>query len=164
MMYRLFKNILPAAAILLALAACRGGDADTAVDGSEGPLVIYPDYKEVTVPANIAPLNYRYAMKGVRKASTTFSLGGRSVTIRGVAVKWPLRKWKAFLADAAGQTIRVEASALVDGRPVTDAWSIQVSEDRLDAYLTYRLIEPAYQMYNEVSIMERCVEDFRETA
>ena len=164
MMYRLFKNILPAAAILLALAACRGGDADTAVDGSEGPLVIYPDYKEVTIPANIAPLNYRYAMKGVRKAHTTFCLGGRSVTIRGVAVRWPLRKWKAFLAGAAGQTIRVEASALVEGRPVTDAWSIQVSEDRLDAYLTYRLIEPAYQMYNEVSIMERCIEDFRETA
>ena len=41
---------------LLALPGCAGNDPATAVDGSEGPLVIYPDYKDVTIPANIAPL------------------------------------------------------------------------------------------------------------
>ena len=33
----------------------------------------------------------------------------------------------------------------------------------MDGWLTYRLIEPSYQMYNEVSIRERCVETFEET-
>ena len=116
----------------------------------------------MTIPPNIAPLNYRYAMKDVRKAKTTFPVNGRSVTIRGAEVTWPVRKWKAFLADAAGKTIRVEASAQVGGKPVTDAWSIQVSEDPIDGYLTYRLIEPSYQMWNEVSIEERCIETFDE--
>ena len=148
---------------LLALPGCAGGDPATAVDGSEGPLVIYPDYKDVTIPANIAPLNFRYAMAGVRKAKTTFTLGGKSVTIRGGEVEWNLRKWKAFLAGAEGQTISVTAEAVVEGKPVTDRWSVSVSEDPVDGWLTYRLIEPSYQMYNEVSIRERCVENFEET-
>ena len=145
------------------LSACDGRDIATAVDGSEGPLVIWPDYKEVTIPANIAPLNFRYAMPGVRKAKTTFTLGDRSVTIRGTEVEWRLGRWMAFLEGAAGKTISVKAEAVVDGKPVTDAWTIDVSEDPIDGWLTYRLIEPSYQMYNEVSIRERCIENFEET-
>ena len=145
------------------LLGCSGHDFADAVDGSAGPLVIYPDYKEVTIPANIAPLNFRYAMKDIRGAKTTFTLGERSVTLKGTEVEWRLGAWKAFLADAAGQTVTVSAEAVVDGQPVSDRWSFYVSEDAVDGWLTYRLIEPAYQMFNEVSIMERCVENFDET-
>ena len=162
-MHNTLKITLLSIPVCLALLGCGRSDYATAVDGSEGPLVIYPDYKEVTIPANIAPLNYRYAMSGVRKASTTFTLGDKSVIIKGTEVEWPLRKWKSFLADAAGQTIQVKAEAVVDGQTVSDSWSIFVSEDPVDGYLTYRLIEPSYQMYNEISIMECCVEDFSET-
>ena len=150
--------------LLLALPGCGGKDYISAPDGSAGPLVIYPDYKDVTIPANIAPLNFRYAMADVRKAKTTFTLGDRSVTLRGTEVEWRLGAWKAFLEGAEGQTISVTAEALVEGKPVTDSWSVYVSVDAVDGYLTYRLIEPSYQMYNEVSIMERCVENFDETA
>ncbi|MBO4657736.1 MAG: PD40 domain-containing protein [Bacteroidales bacterium] len=158
----IYRSAIVAAASLLLL-ACSHGDPATAIAGSEGPLVIYPDYKDVTIPANIAPLNYRYAMAGVRKARTTFTLDGKVVTIRGTRVEWPLAKWKSFLADAAGKAISVEAEAVVDGRPMKDSWVIYVSEDAIDGWLTYRLIEPAYQMWNEVSIMERNIETFSET-
>ena len=149
--------------LCLVLPGCGGEDLDVAVDGSAGPLVIYPDYKDVTIPANIAPLNFRYAMPDVRKARTTFSLGDRSVTIKGTEVEWRLGAWKAFLGGAAGQTVRVSAEAEVGGNPLSDSWSFYVSEDEVDGWLTYRLIEPSYQMYNEVSIMERSVENFSET-
>jgi hypothetical protein len=150
--------------LLLALPGCGGKDYITAPDGSAGPLVIYPDYKDVTIPANIAPLNFRYAMADIRKAKTTFTLGDKSVTLKGTEVEWRLGAWKTFLEGAEGRTISVTAEALVEGKPVTDSWSVYVSEDAVDGYLTYRLIEPSYQMYNEVSIMERCVENFDETA
>ena len=148
---------------LLALPGCAVGDPATAVDGSEGPLVIYPDYKEVTIPANIAPLNFRYAMEDVRKAKTTFTLGGKSVTIRGTQVEWRLSAWKDFLKGAEGQTVTVEAEAVVKGEKVQDRWTVHVSEDAIDGWLTYRLIEPSYQMFHEISIMERCIENFDET-
>ena len=149
--------------LLLTLSGCAGGDPATAVDGSEGPLVIYPDYKDVTVPANIAPLNFRYAMEDVRKAKTTFTLGDESVTIKGSAVEWRLNAWKKFMQGAEGKTVTVTAEAVVKGKKITDQWSFQVSEDAIDGWLTYRLIEPSYQMYHEVSIMERCIENFDET-
>ena len=160
---RTLRQIWIAIPVALMLLGCSGQDFADAVDGSAGPLVIYPDYKEVTIPANIAPLNFRYAMKDIRGAKTTFTLGERSVTLKGTEVEWRLGAWKAFLADAAGQTVTVSAEAVVDGQPVSDRWSFYVSEDAVDGWLTYRLIEPAYQMFNEVSIMERCVENFDET-
>ena len=160
MRHELLSLLLLAA---LAVQGCAGGDSATAVDGSAGPLVIYPDYKDVTIPANIAPLNFRYAMEGVRKAKTTFSLGDKSVTLKGDEVEWSLKKWKSFLAGAEGRTITVTAEAMVDGKPLRDSWSVHVSEDAIDGWLTYRLIEPSYQMFNEVSIMERCIENFDET-
>lgn len=135
----------------------------THLGGSEGPTVIYPDYKDVTIPVNIAPLNYYYAMKGAKSATTTFSVDGKSVTIKGVDVEWKLSKWKAFIADAAGKTINVKASVKVDGKIVEDNWTISVIEDEIDAFLTYRRIEPAFQMTNEVSIMERNIENFEES-
>ena len=160
---KLLDKLFLAASAFLLMAGCQGVEPTTAVVGSEGPLVIWPDYKDVTIPVNIAPLNFRYAMKDARKARTTFTLDGKSVTIKGLEVEWRVNKWKAFLADAAGKTITVEVEAEVDGKTLTDRWSIFVSEDPVDAYLTYRLIEPAYQMWNEVSIEERCVENFKET-
>ena len=159
MRHRLLSILL----LSVLLPSCGGRDFAVAVDGSEGPLVIWPDYKDVTIPANIAPLNYRYAMNDVRKVKTTFTLGDKSVTIKGTEVEWSLGKWKAFVDGAAGKTISVKAEAVVDGKPMSDSWSIYVSEDPMDAWLTYRLIEPSYQMYNEVSIRERCVENFKET-
>lgn len=150
------------ASAILTFNGCGKGDY-TAVDGSRGPLVIYPDYKEVTVPANIAPLNFHYAMKDVTKVKTTFTLGGKSVTFSGMEVEWPVKKWKSFIAGAEGQTIAVSAEAVVDGQTLTDKWNMSVSEDPIDGYLTYRLIEPSYQMYNEISLVERCIEDFSET-
>lgn len=157
-------QLLPAAAICLAIAGCSSKSSWTAVDGSCGPLVIYPDYKEITVPVNIAPLNFHYAVKGAQKARTTFSTGNNSVTIKGLEVEWNMRRWKSFISCAGGQTVTVEAEVTVDGHPVNEKWNIHVSDDSIDSFLTYRLIEPSYQMYHEVSIMERSVEDFSETA
>lgn len=145
------------------LQGCRSKDYATAVDGSDGPLVIYPDYKDVTIPVNIAPLNFHYEMKGVRNVTTTFTAGGNSVRFNGTDVEWSLRKWKSFISLAGGQTISVEAEAEVDGKKVSDRWSIHLIEDKIDPYLTYRLIEPSYQMWHEVSINERCIENFEET-
>ena len=100
-------TFLTAIAALLLL-GCRSEDLSTPTYGSEGPLVIYPDYKDVTVPYNIAPLNFRYAMEGARKARTTFTLDGESVTIKGTEVEWKTAKWKSFMAGSAGKTVKVD--------------------------------------------------------
>ncbi len=163
MMHRILKNLILTSFVCMVLTCCSQGYDSTAVDGSCGPAIIYPDYKDVTVPANVAPLNFHYAVRGAEKAVTVFSIGDRTVKIKGMEVEWPLSKWKTFMDGAAGQNVIVNAELTVNGKPVTDSWTIHVSPDPIDPYLTYRLIEPAYQMFNEVSIVERCIENFDET-
>ena len=155
------KSIFTATICLLF--GCSGTESFTTVYGSEGPLVTYPDYKGVTIPENIAPLNYCYMMEGARKLHTTFTAGDKSVHFKGAKVEWPLSKWKSFIEGSSGKTITVEAQAEIDGQVVSDKWVYFVSEDKVDPYLTYRLIEPAYQSSNELYIMERCIENFKET-
>jgi hypothetical protein len=39
---------------------------------------------------------------------------------------------------------------------------VYVSADKLDPYISYRLIEPGYEVWHEVEIRERCIENFQE--
>ncbi len=158
-MKRTILLIATVAAVVTALSGCSSGETDSML-GSKGPAVIYPDYKGVTIPSNIAPLNFHYAVKDARSAVTVFSAQGRSVTKRGLEVKWPVRKWRKFISDLSEETVTVTAKVRTDGGVIEDSWEIYVTSDQVDSYLTYRLIEPAYQMWNEVSIMERNVEGF----
>ncbi len=162
-MKTLLHNILAVLAVCIA-ASCSTKAPSTSISGSEGPAVIFPDYKDVTIPVNIAPLNYYYAMGDAKKAVTTFTMDGKSVKIKGLKVEWKLRKWKDFLSDAGGKTITVNAKVKAGGKTVEDSWSIYVISEKVDPYLTYRLIEPAYQMCAEVCIKERNVENFSEVS
>lgn len=157
------KHILTIAAMVVAIGwvfeSCSKAVSDS-VYGSEGPAIIYPDYKEVTIPSNIAPLNFHYAMGDVVSAATSFSIGEKTVTKKGIEVKWSVAQWKKFLSDAAGMSITVKAEIKTSEGVIEDSWNMYVSEDTIDPYLTYRLIEPAYQMWNEVSICERNIENF----
>ena len=163
-MKRLTMNriMLVAAAVCLSVSGC-GHKGMTSAVSNNGPIGTYPDYKEVTIPANIAPLNFHYTNENVTKAVTTFTVADKTVRIKGYKVEWPLRKWKSFIAGAEGKTIEVQAELVIDGQSKTESWNINVSEDPIDGWLTYRLIEPSFQMFHELSIKERCIENFDES-
>lgn len=127
--------------------------------------VIYPDYVGVTVPCNIAPLNFHYTAEGIRKAHTTVMCNDSSYEFSGKEVVWDLSQWKKMLASADCDTIRFHSEiSLKGGRKETHEWKIYVSQDRIDPYLSYRLIEPGYEVWHEVEIRERCIENFEERA
>jgi len=134
--------------VMLALASCSITPAPV------GDTLIYPDYQDVTVPCNIAPLNFRYNV-GDRRTETTFSAGDVTVKFKGAEVVWNESEWHELLAKAAGGDISVQSS-------VGGNWNIHVSEDTVDPYLTYRLIEPGYEVWHEVEIVERNVTNYDE--
>ena len=39
-------------------------------------------------------------------------------------------------------------------------WAFRVSADPIDPYLTYRLIEPGFEVWDDLEIVERCLENF----
>ena len=154
-------NKIAAAALMLGLfSACGRGGAEVVVyTGSP----IYPDYMGVTIPSNIAPLNFHYTAADIRKARTTVSCKDDVMTFKGRDVVWNMKEWKTLLASAEGDTIRFSSELFVKGRGTEKLeWDVYVSPDRIDPYLSYRLIEPGYEVWHEVEIRERCVENFDE--
>lgn len=151
--------------VLLLAAGCGMPDGNSPSAG-RGPA-IFPDYAGVTVPANIAPLHFSVTEEGCDgKAVAEFSAGGLSVTVRGKdgAVNIGRRPWKRLLEAAEGQFISVKVSCMKGGGWETfEPFRIKVSEDLIDRYLTYRLIEPGYEVWNEMGLYMRDLESFRQT-
>lgn len=136
---------LMAVLLLLAAAGCT----------TQGEVTVYPDYRDVTVPCNIAPLNFHYSGHG--RAETIFECDGASLRVRGRNVRIDQNDWKELLGRAAGREIHVSSSLLGE-------WDIHVSTDSIDRYITYRLIEPGYEVWDRVEIMERDLSNFNERA
>ncbi len=149
-------NKIAAAALMLGLfSACGRGGAEVAVY-TNSP--IYPDYMGVTIPSNIAPLNFHYTSEDIRNALTTVRYKETVHTFKGREVVWKMDQWKSLLASAESDTLRFSAEIrMKGGRSENLEWDVYVSPDRIDPYLSYRLIEPGYEVLLVVEIRERCV-------
>ena len=123
---------------------------------TDGP--IWPDYMDVTIPANIAPLNFCYTADNGPVPVTTFSCADVSITIKGREVVWKKSQWKRLLEAAKGGSITVTSSTL------QNQWNIYVSEDEIDYGINYRLIAPGYEVYSKMGIHERCLSSYKEKA
>ena len=146
--------------LLLASVACARVDVRPAGVGTDRPEPLFPDYRDVTVPVNIAPLNFYYTDPDGKRFETRFSAGSASRTFRGREVVWAPRAWKKLLAAAEGSDIRVESAYEGSSGPVRFAWSLHVSADPVDPYLTYRLIEPGFEVWDDLEIVERDLTSF----
>ena len=149
--------------VLLALASCSPRERNAvSADGLPG---IWPDYVGVTVPATIAPLDF--TLPGADALDVRVSApDGSSLRSSGkTATRFSEKGWKALLQRSAGDSLTVVVSGLYEG-----AWRryepfrIAVSADAIDYGLTYRLIEPGYQIYSHMGIYERELGSFRERA
>lgn len=146
---------------ILLLTACAGALPDARLI-SEMPE-IYPDYREVTIPCNIAPLNFKLN-KSV-KAIAVLSGSESQIRVDSDQGKFqiPPKSWKRLLAESAGGTISCTLYTFQNG-----AWnrylpfSIQVARDSIDPYLVYRKIAPGYRMWGEMGIYQRNLETFQE--
>ncbi|PZX16824.1 WD40 repeat protein [Breznakibacter xylanolyticus] len=124
---------------------------------------IYPDYVDVTIPENIAPLNF--LMRGAPERMEVYIHGNHgAMTVRGrSAIAMPLKRWRQLLADHRGDSLTVEVTARVEGEwQQYRSFVWHVAPDPVDAYLTYRLIEPGYEVWNQIQLIQRDVTSFDE--
>lgn len=148
--------------LLFLLGACSG---DWELSGQLDELPpIFPDYKEVTVPLNIAPLNFSMRPE-VKRFYALFRCGEREFRVDsdGGKLHIPMNKWKAILSAAAGVSLQVTVVKEDQGKWISYApFSIQVSDKPIDPYIVYRLIEPGYSLWNKMGIYQRDLESFDE--
>lgn len=168
-----FQNILyGAAATLLLLASC----AQTHENAEQVDYYpnMYPDYADVTIPVNIAPLNFEIRDKHLTNIETILTIEGAdandadntlTATSNTQNLKFDLDDWKAFLQKAVNKNVKVQIYSKSDDGEWTafKSFKWQVVGDSIDPYLTYRLIEPDYEVWNKIQIRQRCIENWKET-
>ncbi len=155
---RVIVGILGFLVILGALGIIYTPTPENVQQSSELPP-IYPDYCDVTIPQNIAPLNF--LLRDGDCEAIEVKADELTIQARGDEAVFDIDDWRALMAQSAGKEITVTVTALINGRwiqyrPFT--WT--VVKDLVDPYLTYRLIEPDYEIWNHIQIQQRCVENF----
>lgn len=119
---------------------------------------IYPDYCDVTIPENIAPLNF---LLRADCEAIEVKAGELTLNASGNEVVFDIDDWKTLMQQSADKEIEVTITALINGTwKQYKSFKWQVVSDKVDPYLTYRLIEPDYEIWNHVQIQQRCVENF----
>ena len=142
------------------LVACGHPSVPTDAKRSSSMPSIYPDYTEVTVPANICPLNFM--VKDADEVVARLSCGTTSFTFGdGNKVMMDAGEWAELRDAARGKSISVEVFARKN-----DAWTeykpfnIYVASDDIDRYVSFRLIQPSYVSFEGLSISQRDLTSF----
>ncbi len=153
--------------VALLLSSCNGHpDVPASSKDVQSLPDIFPDYCDVTVPCNIAPLNFMLSLDEYQAcvARVTTPDGQQQTYGEGVKVLFPETEWHAMLEAAKGKSLKVEVWGQKGGewqrfRP----FEIHVAPEPIDEYLSYRLIEPSYVAWNYMEIAQRNLTSFEET-
>lgn len=135
--------------------------------GSADYPPIFPDYVAVTIPCNIAPLNFM--LPDAEQVQAVIRMEGEElVRLQGKSsIRFPEKEWKSWLSAGRGKTLEVEVSVWDEAHPAGiryQPFPIQVSDDAIDPWIAYRLIEPGYVLWNRMGIYQRDLTSFDEKA
>ncbi len=130
--------------------------------------VTYPDYNNVVIPPNIAPLNFMLRhieadgvvahYEGAKGGSLTAG-GGKDLKVR-----IDTTEWRTLLKQNRGADIKVTVYVHAG-----DKWQrykshkLFVAEEDIDPYLSYRLIEPGYELYRQLGLYQRNLTNWTQT-
>ena len=163
-MFRVRYSILYALLVLLLTACGKTYEvpADATPNGKN--VVIYPDYTDVTVPPNIAPLNFmvkgeadEYVVEVKKDGKQLMTSGGGDDGI----VQFDSTEWGKMLKANRGKTLELKVYELSEGQWTSyKPYNIYVAEEDIDPYLSYRLIEPGFEMYRHIGLYQRNLTTF----
>ncbi len=125
---------------------------------------IYPDYTNIAIPSNIAPLNFMVRQTGNAFIVTLCANDGKQIITgsnNSGVIQFDLAEWHQFLELHKGQSVKVTIYA-----QNTTEWvaylpfNIYIAEEPIDDYVSYRLIEPGYELYRQLGIYQRNMTNF----
>jgi hypothetical protein len=161
-----FYIVFLAVAVLLMSSCASHPDVPSASKEAKSLPAIFPDYCGVTVPYNIAPLNFMLPADEYEECVSRFTTpdGKQQTYGSGVKVQIPESEWHDMLNASKGKSIKVEVWGKKDGEWLSfNPFEIYVAPDAIDEYLSYRLIEPSYVAWTYMEIAQRNLTSFEET-
>ncbi len=153
------------AMLIFILAGCKTEIQDNIPAIGHAPA-INPDYSGVTIPPNIAPLNFVLEEHGECFTIVVTSSNGTRLTVESPdgIVRFPVKPWKKLIESSRGGKIDIVVISGNKRNPAKkyDPISLYVANETMDPYLCYRLLYPGYKYWRELKIVQRSTEDFFE--
>lgn len=127
---------------------------------------IAPDYLDVVIPPNLAPLNLVIQEPGTEYQLRVSGARGQPLELRQAhpQVRFPPGEWKELLGTNRGGALRWHVAV----RNPAGAWvayapfETRVAGEEIDPYLVYRRFRPLYSSYKHLGIYQRNLETFAE--
>ena len=145
------RKMMAIGAFLLLLCSC-SSEIDITGQANREP-VIFPDYKGVTVPCNVAPMDFEvssneeWALKIEAGDKVHFLSADNGLFTFG------RRFWKRLLEENRGTSMTFTLCFKGEGGwNACNPFEINVAQEEIDPYLVYRLIPPGYSLWNEMGI------------
>lgn len=154
--------------LLLFLVSCGGmtKEVPSTYSSLSEEAPIYPDYRDVAIPFNIAPLNVMVEAEGEAFAGSITSPSGMQIIAQVDENKlfFDQEEWRSVLEASKGETL--SATIFVKRAGEWNAfkpYEIYVAPEPIDSFLSYRLIEPSYELYRQLGLYQRNLTNFEES-
>lgn len=152
------------AGLLAFVTACTAPDITISRQTAE-EVEIFPDYKDIIIPCNIAPMNFTLDTAGehnliIEGASEQLQVRSDEEGLFDI----PIKEWRKIVGANVGNELqftvaRREGDEWVGYKPFT----MEISPDSIDSHLAYRLLPPAEQ-WLKIGIFQRNLETFEQKA
>jgi hypothetical protein len=125
---------------------------------------IAPDYSDITIPPNIAPLNFRILEKRQTYHVKIHSNHGSAIEIlsRTGLIRIPFRKWRTLLDLNKGQKLLIDVYVKDKDNQWRQFQSIAntIAKEEIDGTLVYRFMKPIYKWWKDMGIYQRNLSDY----
>ncbi len=128
---------------------------------------ISPDYSDIVIPANIAPINFRILEQGQQYLVKVHAGSGKTIDIftKTGQVRIPPREWRALLRSNKGNKIFFDIYVMDAEQGWRKFRSITntIAEDDIDGYVVYRRMKPIYNWWKGIGIYQRNLVNYDES-
>lgn len=152
--------------LILLLSGCRNNSCIEIINVGFTPQIT-PEYSGITVPPNIAPLNFRIEEKGTEYTAIFKFSSGDEIAVKSSSgkIKIPQKKWSVITEKNKGSQFTISISVKDTGklnnyREITNS----IASEDIDPFLYYRLLYPGYESWEELSINMRELSSFRKNS
>ena len=133
---------------------------------SEFAPILEPDYTNITIPPNIAPLNFNIKEKGSAYFVNFSSANGTEIEMcsGNGKIRIPVNRWRKMMQKNAGRELSIQIFSRDDKgnwlkfKPISN----KIASEPIDPFLYYRLLYPGYESWAELSINRRNLENYNE--
>jgi hypothetical protein len=128
---------------------------------------IFPDYTQIVIPPNIAPLNFLIKEEhGTKYYIKIYSKSGKAIEISSNKpyVNIPAKKWSKLLKNSRDENLYIDVYI----RNSKGTWNKyktitnKIANEEIDGYLVYRLINPGYRLWENMGIYIRNIQNYDE--